>query len=49
MIFTGDVSDGQPECRLDVSRAKEVLGFEAQTNLEDGLKKTMAWYMNNRG
>jgi nucleoside-diphosphate-sugar epimerase len=49
IVFTGEVSDGQPERRLDVSRAKDVLGFEAQTDLEDGLKKTIAWYMKNRG
>ena len=46
--FTGEVSDGQPERRLDVSRAKELLEFEAQTSLEDGLKKTIAWYKENR-
>ena len=49
VVFTGEVSDGQPERRLDVSRAKELLGFEAQTSLEDGLKKTIAWYNENRG
>jgi GDP-L-fucose synthase len=43
--FTGEVSvNGQPKRRLDVSRAKEILGFEAQTKLRDGLKKTLAWY-----
>lgn len=48
IVFTGEVSDGQPKRRLDVSRAKEVLGFEAQTSLEDGLKKTIDWYKENR-
>jgi GDP-L-fucose synthase len=42
--LTGDVSDGQPKRMLDVSRAKEVLGFEAKISLEDGLKETIAWY-----
>lgn len=28
----------------DVSRAKEVLGFEAQTALEEGLRHTLAWF-----
>jgi len=47
--FTGEVSvNGQPKRRLDVSRAKEVLGFTAQTSLEEGLKKTVAWYKESQ-
>lgn len=45
--FTGEVSDGQPKRCLDVSRAKELLGWEAKTKLEDGLVKTISWYCNN--
>ena len=45
IVFTGEVSDGQPKRRLDVSRAKEIIGFEAKTSLEEGLKKTIKWYM----
>lgn len=45
--FTGEVSDGQPKRRLDVSRAKTMLGWEARTKLEDGLLKTIAWYIEN--
>ena len=47
--FTGEVSDGQPKRRLDVSRAKELLGWEAQTKLEQGLVKTISWYRNEQG
>ncbi len=36
--------DGQPRRCLDVSRAKELIGFVAQTSLEEGLSKTIAWY-----
>ncbi len=39
-----DKPDGQPRRRLDVSRAFEKFGFRAQTTLEEGLKKTIAWY-----
>ncbi len=48
ICFTGEVSDGQPRRQLDVSRAKEVLGFEAQTNLVTGLKKTIKWYKEEK-
>lgn len=36
--------DGQPRRRLDVSRARAEFGFTAKTGLEEGLKKTIAWY-----
>lgn len=49
IVFTGDVSDGQPRRRLDTSRAKELLGFEAKTNLREGLIKTINWYKENYG
>jgi len=48
--ITWDTSrpNGQPRRMLDVSRAKERFGFEAQTTLEDGLRRTIAWYEENR-
>ncbi len=52
--FTGEITwdttkpDGQPRRKLDVSRAKERFGFESQTTFEDGLRKTIAWYRENR-
>ncbi|MGN6367663.1 MAG: GDP-L-fucose synthase family protein [Phycisphaerae bacterium] len=36
--------DGQPRRCLDTSRARDRFGFTAKTQLEDGLKKTIAWY-----
>jgi GDP-L-fucose synthase len=36
--------NGQPRRRLDVSRARELFGFEARTPLREGLLKTIAWY-----
>lgn len=44
IIFTGEVSDGQLKRRLDVSRAKELLGWEAKTKLRDGLIETINYY-----
>jgi dTDP-glucose 4,6-dehydratase/GDP-L-fucose synthase len=52
--FEGDVEwdtskpDGQMRRRLDVSRAKEYFGWEASTEFEDGLKRTVEWYEANR-
>ncbi|MDP2685265.1 MAG: NAD-dependent epimerase/dehydratase family protein [bacterium] len=46
--FTNEVSDGQPERKLDVSRAKDMLGFVAKTDLRQGLIKTIKWYLDNR-
>ncbi|MEA2298634.1 MAG: GDP-L-fucose synthase [Solirubrobacteraceae bacterium] len=34
--------DGQPNRVLDVSRAKELFGFSAQVELEEGLRRTVA-------
>jgi UDP-glucose 4-epimerase len=31
----------------DVSRARDVLGFEAQTALEEGLRRTLEWFQDN--
>ncbi len=36
--------DGQPRRCLDTSRARERLGFEAATTLEEGLKRTIEWF-----
>jgi GDP-L-fucose synthase len=33
--------DGQPKRYLDVSKARELMGFEAETPLEDGLSRTI--------
>lgn len=40
--------DGQPRRRLDVTRAKKYFGFEAKTPFDEGLKKTIQWYKENR-
>ncbi|HMY15310.1 MAG TPA: NAD-dependent epimerase/dehydratase family protein, partial [Polyangium sp.] len=40
--------NGQPRRMLDVTRAKERFGFTAQTTFAEGLRKTIAWYRDNR-
>jgi len=41
--------DGQPRRCLDTSKAKELLDFEASTDLRTGLAKTIDWFLKNRG
>jgi GDP-L-fucose synthase len=44
IVFTGEVSNGQPERQLNVNRAKELLNWVAPTSLEVGLQKSIDWY-----
>ncbi|MCA9450021.1 MAG: GDP-L-fucose synthase, partial [Candidatus Omnitrophica bacterium] len=52
--FEGDAEwnvsqpDGQPRRSLDVTRAKMAFGFEAQTSFDQGLRKTVDWYLSAR-
>ena len=39
--------DGQPRRCLDVSRAREEFGFEAEMGFREGLKRTIEWYVGN--
>jgi len=47
--FTGELvwdatkPNGQPRRRLDVTRARERLGFTAKTSFAEGLRRTVAW------
>ena len=40
--------NGQPRRMLDVTRARELFGFEARTELREGIERTIAWYRTNR-
>ena len=52
--FKGEIAwdssrpNGQPRRRLDVSKARDRIGFEATTSLEEGLRRTIDWYMAAR-
>jgi len=48
IVFTNEVSDGQPKRMLDVTRAKEMLGWVAATDFKTGLMRTIQWYRDNR-
>ena len=53
--FTGKIvwdpskPDGQPRRCLDTTRAREKFGFVANTALEEGLARTIAWYEAHSG
>lgn len=40
--------NGQPRRCLDVTKAKKEFGFQAAVEFEDGLRKTIEWYIANR-
>lgn len=52
--FTGKIEwdaskpDGQPRRCLDTSRARELLGWRAETSFEQGLRNTIDWWRANR-
>lgn len=53
--FTGEIvfdptkPNGQPRRLLDTRRAEERFGFRARTSFEEGLRRTVAWYLASRG
>lgn len=40
--------DGQPKRRLDTAKAERAFGFRATTSFEDGLRRTIEWYVQQR-
>ena len=47
IIWDASKPDGQPRRKLDTSRAEKEFGFKAKINLEEGLKRTIQWYLDN--
>jgi len=48
IIWDTSKPNGQPRRKLDVSRARERFGFEAQVPFEVGIGKTVAWWEANQ-
>jgi GDP-L-fucose synthase len=40
--------NGQPRRCLEISRAKQLFGFEASTSLSEGIRQTVAWFQANQ-
>jgi GDP-L-fucose synthase len=53
MDFKGEIRwntskpDGQPRRLFDSTKAEKEFGFKANTSFEEGLKKTINWYLEN--
>lgn len=49
IIWDHTQPDGQPRRCLDTQKARKEFGFEAKTDFEEGLKKTIKWYREKYG
>ena len=47
LVWDRTKPNGQPRRKLDVSRAQSNFGFRARVDFEDGLKRTVDWYVQN--
>jgi len=48
VVWDTNKPNGQPRRRLDTSRAKDLFGFEASTDFDEGLRRTIEWYREFR-
>lgn len=48
LVWDTSKPNGQPRRGLDVSRAEKFFGFKAKMSFEDGLRRTIDWYMKHR-
>jgi GDP-L-fucose synthase len=48
LVWDTSRPNGQPRRMLDVSRARERFGFQAQVSFDDGLDKTIEWFTTNQ-
>jgi GDP-L-fucose synthase len=48
LVWETDKPNGQPRRGLDVSRAKEYFGWSAQVPFEEGMKRTIEWFKENK-
>jgi len=48
LVWQTDKPNGQPRRGLDVTRAREYFGWSAQVPFEEGLRRTIEWFKENR-
>ncbi len=46
ITWDSSMPDGQPRRMLDTSRARERFGWTAKTSFDEGLKRTVEWYLS---
>jgi len=46
IVWDATRPNGQPRRKLDITRAERSFGFSAKTSLRDGLRRTIAWYLD---
>lgn len=47
VVWDSSKPDGQPRRKLDVERALHEFGFKSKVAFQDGLKRTLNWYLNH--
>ncbi len=47
IVWDRSKPDGQPRRCLNTSKAEKEFGFKAKTKFDEGIKKTIEWYINN--
>jgi len=48
LVWDTSKPNGQPRRALDISRARDLFGFEAHTDFDEGLQESIDWYLMNR-
>lgn len=48
LVWQTDKPNGQPRRGLDVSRARELFGWEARVPFEEGMRRTIEWFKANQ-
>ncbi len=48
IVWQTDKPNGQPRRGLDVTRAKELFGWSARVPFEEGMRRTIEWFKENR-
>ena len=48
LAWQTDKPNGQPRRGLDVTRAKDYFGWQAQVPFEEGMRRTIEWFKQNR-
>ena len=48
LVWQTDKPNGQPRRGLDVTRAREYFGWSAQVPFEEGIRRTVDWFKENR-